>query len=305
MDPWQTRSADFHPYMIDGVDALPPKLREATEAALPPGEQVQRGFFVPADYRSPDGIAPSRVVPAQALIFTGGGLLHVQAPTLGAEDLLPPVFVQPAHLLWLRTSHLLLHGGMELLSAERGEAVTLALEFNAVGWRLMQAEWHRVVADAIGVTLPTPEEKEEEGHTFADQDLSLLAAAPDKFVDGLGRYGLYTGEKLLGAVYQPAVWKQNLITFDEQLIPNTLVALTAASVLILTEESALVRKSEQFGLIITRLPRTAVTAVTAAAAEEPLQALTFSLAREGVSAEQSVLLSPEAAEAWLRLWNGQ
>ena len=304
MDPWQTRSADYHPYMIDALDALPASLREAVKAALPAGERMERGFVVPADYRSPDGIAPSRVVPAQALIFTTNGVLHVQAPTLGAAEIAPPTFLQPPTLLWMRSHHLLLHGKLELVSAQQGQAVALAMEFNAVGWRLMQHEWHQLVAAAIGVTLPTPEEKEEEGHTFAEQEMLLLALAPDKFVDGIGRYGLYTGEKLLGVVFQPAVWKQNLITFDEQLLPNTLVALTAASVLIMAEESALVRKSEQFGLIITRIPRAAITALTATA-QDPLQAVQFTLTRAGVTTEQSVLLTPEIAQAWLELWGEQ
>jgi hypothetical protein len=97
------------------------------------------------------------------------------------------------------------------------------------------------------------------------------------------------------------VWKENLIAFDEQLIPNTLLALTEASVLILAEESALVRKSEQFGLIITRLPRQAIVGVDLLA-QEPLAAVKFALAREGASGEQSVLLAPEMAQAWLELW---
>mgnify|MGYP001221591087 CR=1 FL=1 len=315
MDPWQTRSADYHPYMIDALDALPPNLRDAAAAALPPGEQMTRGFVVPADYRSPDGIAPSRVVPAQALLYTTSGVLHVQAPTLGAESVAPPAFLQPADLLWLRSSHLLLYGKVELVSATGGQPVKWELEFNAVGWRLMQAEWHELVAQAIGVTLPagekatdkrasTPQEEEagDGVYTLDEQAMLLLAAVPDKFVDGIGRYGLYTGEKLLGVVFQPAVWKQNLIAFDEQLLPNTLVALTTASVLIIAEEPALVRKSEQFGLIITRLPRAAITAMTTTA-EEPLQAITFALARDGVTAEQKALLTPEVAQAWLELWS--
>jgi hypothetical protein len=299
--------------MVDALDGLPPSLREAANAAFPAGEQLVRGFVVPSDYRSPDGIAPSRVVPAQALLFTTRGVLHVQAPTLGAEEVAPPVFLQPANLLWMRSSHLLLHGKLELVSAMQGQAAALALEFNAVGWRLMQHEWRELVAQAIGVTLPATEKKaataqgaepEEEIYTLDEQTMLLLAAVPAKFVDGLARYGLYTGEKLQGVVFQPAVWKENLLAFDEQLLPNTLAALTEASVLILAEESALVRKSEQFGLIITRLPRAAITAV-AAAEQDSLQAVQFSLAREGVTSEQTILLTPEIAQSWLELWNRQ
>lgn len=310
MQPWQTRSADFHPYMVDALEALPPKLRDAAAAALPAGEEVGRSFVVPADYRSPDGIAPSRVVPAQALLFTTSGVLYVQAPALGAPDAAPPLFLRPDELLWLRSNHLLLHGKLELASAVQGQAQALAMEFNAVGWRLMQSEWHALVGKAIGVTPPAVAKRaadaagggaDEDAYTLDEQAMLLLAALPAKFVDGLGRYGLYTGETLQGVVFQPAVWKENLIAFDEQLAPNTLVALTAASVLVMAEESALVRKSEQFGLIITRLPRRAIAGVTVVA-EEMLHRVRFALAQDGVESEQSVLLTPEMAKEWLELW---
>lgn len=310
MQPWQTRSADFHPYMVDAVEALPPKLRDAALAALPPGEQMMRGFVVPADYRSPDGIAPSRVVPAQALLYTTSGVLYVQALTLGAPEIAPPVFMQPENLLRLRSSHLLLHGKLELVSAAQGQAQTLAMEFNAVGWRLMQTQWHDLVRKAIGVTPPagqkqtadaTGEGGDEDASSLDEQAMLLVAAAPPKFVDGLGRYGLYTGEKLQGVVFQPAVWKENLIAFDEQLIPNTLLALTEASVLVMAEESALVRKSEQFGLIITRIPRQAIANVNVVV-QELLHAVKFTLSRGGAGADESVLLTPDMAQEWLQLW---
>lgn len=310
MNPWQTRSADFHPYMVNAVDALPASLRGAAESALSPGEPMMRAFVVPADYRSPDGFEAPRVVPAQALIFTRGSLVHVQA---AAQDTPapPPIYMQPETLLWMRSSHLLLHGRLEVVSAVKGEAARLDMQFNAVGWRLMQPEWHELVGRAIGVTLPPAEkqealplaeEGEEEPYTLDEQTMLLLASAPDKFVDGLGRYGLYTGEKPLGVVFQPPVWKENLIAFDEQLLPNTLVALTDASVLIMAEEPALVRKSEQFGLIITRIPRRAIAAMEVTATD-PLSVIRFTSACEGVADEISVALGAEAAAAWQELWS--
>lgn len=303
MQPWQSRSADFHPYTIDAIDALPAGLRAVAEAAMPAGERLVRGFVAPPDYRSPDGLSAPRAVPAQALLFLHGGVLHIQAAPPNA-DAPAPVFLQPEKLLWMRSSHLLLHGQLELVSAMQGEAVRLAMEFNALGWRLLPPEWHTLVARAIGMGTPATTEHVEEKYIFSEQETELLEQTPDKFAEGLGRYGLYTGEQLAGVVFQPALWKQNLLTFDEQLMPNTLVALTEASVLIIAEESALVRKSEQFGLIITRIPRNAITAVKSETAE-PLQTVHFALERDGVSDQQSVLLTSEIAQAWLELWNRQ
>jgi hypothetical protein len=296
MEPWQTRASEFHPYMVDAVDALPARLRDRAVAALPPGDTMVRGFVAPQDYRSTDDLPP-QVVPEQALIFTERGLLHVEADLPGVGAPLP-TYLEPDKLLWMRSSHLLLYGRLEMVGAVQGDAVSLIMEFNAVGWRLIHAEWHAMVGKVIGLAPLAPEETRE----LDEQEKLLLAPVPDKFVDGLGRYGLYTGESLLGAVFQPAVWKENLIAFDEQLLPNTLVALTDASVLIMEEESALVRKSEQFGLIITRIPRRAIAAA-ASTAQDPLQAIRFSLAWDDAAAEQNVLLTPEMAEAWLKLWN--
>lgn len=301
MQPWQSRSAEFHPYTIDAIEALPAGLRAAAEAALPAGEHLVRGFVAPPDYRSPDDSSALRAVPAQALLFLHGGVLHVQA-ALPDADAPPAIFIQPEKLLWIRSSHLLLHGQLELVGSMQGKTARLEMEFNAVGWRLLPPEWHMLVAKAIGVTPPAIQEHVEEKYTYTEQEMELLAATPSKFAEGLGRYGLYTGERLKGAVFQPAVWKQNLLAFDEQLLPNTLMALTEASVLVIAEETALVRKSEQFGLIIMRIPRNAIAAVDSTA-EDSLQAVSFSLERESVSAQQHVLLTPEAATVWLDLWS--
>jgi ABC-type phosphate/phosphonate transport system permease subunit len=58
-----------------------------------------------------------------------------------------------------------------------------------------------------------------------EQDQTLLQSLPAKFAEGLRKYGLYTGESLLGVVFQPAVWTQTLALFDHQVAANTLLAL--------------------------------------------------------------------------------
>ena len=104
--------------------------------------------------------------------------------------------------LYLRSSHLLLYGRLELLGSDQGEPVQLDMEFNAIGWHLMEAEWRDLVGKAIGVPLPAPGEERTEG----EQESTLLATLPPKFAEGLRKYGLYTGEILQGVVFQPAVW---------------------------------------------------------------------------------------------------
>jgi hypothetical protein len=296
MEPWQTRATEFHPYMVAAVESLPEALRRLAEAALPAGDTVVGAFVVPAEYRAVGDEAP-RPVPEQALIFTAGGGLYVQAGSAG-QDAPAPAWLLPDSLLCLRSSHLLLYGRLELLGADRGEPVRVDMEFNAIGWHLMEAEWRDLVGKAIGVPSPAPGEE----RTAGAQAAALLATLPPKFAEGLRKYGLYTGESLQGVVFQPAVWSQTLALFENQVMPNTLLALTDASVLVLEEEPALVRKSEQIGLIITRFPRLAVAGVESAA-QDSAEAIVFSLARAGVTAEQRVLLEPESARLWRNLWD--
>ena len=63
------------------------------------------------------------------------------------------------------------------------------------------------------------------------------------------------------------------------------------------------RKSEQYGYRITRIPRPAI-AGSAVAELEGLPQLTFTLARDGAEAERRWKLEPQTAERWLALWEG-
>jgi hypothetical protein len=294
MEPWQTRATEFHPYMVESVAALPQTLRAAAQAALPAGALDVRAFVVPADYRSVGDEEP-HPVPEQALVFTEGDTLHVQAG-LDGQSVPAYKWIRPDTLLYLRSSHLLLYGRLELLGSDQGEPVQLDMEFNAIGWHLMELEWHSLVGKAIGVPPPVPGEERAE----SQQELTLLATLPPKFAEGLRKYGLYTGEILQGVVFQPAIWTQTLALFENQVMPNTLLALTEASVLVLEEEPALVRKSEQIGLIITRIPRQAVADVQSAA-RGSIEEITFLLARSGATAEQRVLLEPASVRLWREL----
>ena len=277
MEPWQTRASEFHPFLVDTIDELPDDLRPLVEAALPSGAALASGLVVPANYRSKTPEAEPQTVPAQALIFTGHGMWHVQAPDDG-QPAPTPIYIEPGAIRWIRSSHLLLYGRLEIASATGGEPVLLDIEFNAVGWRQKDHNWRNLVAEAVGkppLTANAPP-------VPSTHDRALLQAAPDKFVDGLFRYGLYTGETLRDAAFHPAVWKQHLLAFDEQLTPDTLITLTDASVLILTEEKALVRRSNDLGLLITRIPRLAIAGIQVETGNQ-VDEVIFALDRGGVT----------------------
>lgn len=297
--PWQARAADFHPIMADAIEALPDSLRAAALAALPADVKFERALVIPADYRTEEGEGEeAHLIPEQALVFTSQGVLHVQASAVeGGQP--STVYVAPANLLYLRTYHILLYGRLEWHGAADGRPVDLSLEFNAVAWPLMGAEWREVISRAIG--LPPAERTERE---LTSREQALLAVIPAKFAEGLRRYGLYTGETLIGATFQSALWTQTFPVFDRQIMPNTLVALTNYSVLILEEERALARKIEQLGLVITRIPITSIVNVQSES-RDGLEELCISMEREGVTAELRYLLEPARAQYWRGLWEGR
>ena len=115
-----------------------------------------------------------------------------------------------------------------------------------------------------------------------------MEGVPEKFVDGLFRYGLYTGEVLQAVTFQPAVWQHHLMSFDEQVVPDTLVALTSASVLILSE-------------LITRIARRAIVGLQV----EPgtgLDEVIFVLSWAGVNDDYRISLAHDSAQLWFALW---
>jgi hypothetical protein len=225
-DPWQTRASVFHPYVINSLDALPASLRGPARVALPPESRIIGALVVPQDYRA-EGESEPVVVPEQALIFTDEGAVHLRA-TLEGETPRPASVLHPDSLLYMRSSHLLLHGRVEVVYARQSGLDKLDMMFNAIGWRLMGAQWRDLVREVVNCTAQEPT-------VTPEQTAALLGPVPPKFVDGLQRYALYTGENLRGAVFQPAIWKESLFASEEQVTPNTLLVLTDCSVLALSE----------------------------------------------------------------------
>jgi hypothetical protein len=299
MEPWQTRASEFHPYLIASFDELPDNLRSLVEAALPSGSTLASGLVVPANYRSNTPEGEPHPVPAQALIFTGDGMWHVQAP-LETQPAAAPVHIIPANIRWIRSSHLLLYGRLEIASAIQEQSVLLDIEFNAVGWRQKDQNWRNLVAQAVGM----PQSIGGAAPKPGEQDRMHLQATPTKFIDGLYKYGLYTGEQIHNALFHPAIWHQRLLSFDQQLAPDTLITLTNASVLILTEEKALVRRSNDLGLLITRIPRQAIAGMTIEPGGQ-VDTVVFALDRGGVRDQVRLVLAHDAAEAWTAAWESR
>lgn len=180
MEPWQARASEFHPYLIAALEEIPGDLRALVEAALPSNETMRSGLVIPANYRSKTPETDPHMTPPQLLIFTDSGMWHIQA---GEEDLPPPspIFIDPFHVRWIRSAHLLLYGRLEIAGSFQGQPVLLDIEFNAVGWRQKDQNWRNFVARSVGRPPITSDIVPVPG----DRERSILQDIPEKFVDGL------------------------------------------------------------------------------------------------------------------------
>ena len=297
--PWQARASEFHPYLVKSLDALPDSLRSAAGASIPPGAKATTICVMPQDYRS-KGLLGSRIVPEQAIIFTGDGVLAVQAGLPG-EHAPSPAFLPCDGLLFARSSLLLNYGRLEMAGAAQGRLVSQDAEFGALAWRLMDAALRSFLAKALGLTPLPPDDLGE----WQEEATDMVRGLPLKFANGLRTYALQPGETLLGTVFQEAVWAKRGGLWPQQLTPRRLLALTDAAVVLIEEEQALVRKSSQYGWIITQMPRAAVRDLQTAPAQEGLQELKFTLARGGASTDRRTVLAAGTVNDWLRLWEGR
>ena len=160
--------------MVDSVDALPDSLAAPASARCRRMPHVARALYVPRDYRG-RGWTSARQTPEQALIFTDAGVLlrsRRQGKDANSSER-AAIFVRPDTLLYMRSSHLLLYGRLELVSAVAHQPVKLDMEFNAVGWRLMDTEWRSLVGKIVDLPPLPPDASLRE----SEHELELLEDA--------------------------------------------------------------------------------------------------------------------------------
>lgn len=298
IEPWLVRASVFHPRLFHAPSELPASLRATAEHASPVGHQFVAALYVPADYRSKD-TEESQETPEQALVFTDKSVVHIEgAPADGPAP--EPVCIALDNVLYVKTHHVLLYGRAQLYGACQGVERSLDIEFNAIGWPLMDVEWRGMIGKVIGL----PPLASVDDRIASEHETQLLKTFPQKFADGLRRYGLYTGEEVISVLFQPEAWERTGTGQDKQIIPDTLLALTKASILVLAEERALIRTTEQYGLIITRIPLAVLKDVQTIAKDDGWEEIIFVLERAGVSTERRLQLEPAKAQYWRGLMTG-
>lgn len=291
-----SKGAQAYPYRLTELADLPYSLRAAARATFPADDRLDSIFFVPPQFFLADWLG-QRYVAEQALLFGRRGVLHVQAASKPGQS--PQTAYLPATgLLSARLSILLLYGCLELTGQANGEPVTILVEFNTVGDHLLWPLVRRLVQAAWGTT-----RLDVDPRLLEQEILARLRRQSFKFNNGLRIHGLQPEEKLLGVVWQPAVWIRRWYFFNRQITPTTLLALTDRQIIIVEEQPG--KQSEhqsEHGWIFNFFPLVGVTAVEYKPVAELWHQVTFVLQQGQATTQRPVMLAPELAQQWLDLW---
>lgn len=282
------------PDFFDSVGELPAELSSLAEAALPPGHAVRGALFVPAEYVARRMLA-WEYVPERALVFLDGAALFVRAE--GPETPAETMFLDAHSLLYVRSSLLLLYGLLEFKADCGPQPNEVRLEYNTVIWRALGGPLARFVSASCSPFAPGDDKA-----VRAAND-RILKALPFKFANGLRYYALDPGERLLAAVFQPAIWERRAF-FSFQVTPNTLFGLTEGKVVLIEESRSPVwRRSPQgeYGWIFTYIPRDRVVDMVVTPHSRYAE-VRVELARGAAKESRSLVLEPGTAVQLERSW---
>ena len=282
------------PYKGKTLDDLPASLRQLAEPALGPKESINSIFVAPAQWFAGRSWFGGRYVPDQALLFTPGGVLHVQAPVPRGQEA-RVTYLRGDDLLYAQLSLLLLYGRLELAGQVSGALARVVVEFNTVSDFLLRPPLREFLRATWGQT-----ETEKLNKKVTARVMDELERLPSlKFKNGLRIHGLQPAECLLGFVFQPGLWTPWWRFFWRQVSATTLLALTDRQLIILEEERNGQRTA--YGWIVTFCPRVCLAGLEYKPGEQ-WHELHVRLAREGVATKRQVILAPETALAWQELW---
>lgn len=278
------------PRLFRSLADLSADLTEAAQTILPLTDEVRRIFVVPP--QEFPSWAKYRFGPAHALIFTDAGVIHVQTAACGQLAQARLVSTETVH--YVQVGLLLLYGRLEIGYAADGSAQQMVMEFNTVGWDLLQPGLMELLRD-VSAASPPPDFGEDSVVSAAE-----IERLPYKFASGVKIYILSPGERLLALAFQPGIWTRRLLIFRRQLTPPIVLALTDRCVSMIEEERS-VGGSHAYGSTFTYIPRRGVMGMRSEPA--PLgRLITIELLVEGARATRELELTTEVAAKWEAQW---
>ena len=294
------------PRLFRSLADLSADLADAAQTVLSASDEMRQIFVVPP--QEFPSWAKYRFGPAHALIFTDAGVIHVQ--TAACDQPAQARLAPTGAVHYIQVGLLLLYGRLEIGYAADGRAQQMVVEFNTVGWDLLQPGLMELLRD-VSAAPPPPDfgerlDRARRGLNRAvETEDSLVSAAeierlPFKFANGVKIYILSPGERLLALAFQPGLWTRRLLIFRRQLTPPIVLALTDRCVSMIEEERS-VGGSHSYGSTFTYIPRRGVMGMRSEPA--PLgRLITIELLVEGAEATREVELTTEVAAKWEAQW---
>jgi len=280
------------PYLVSSLADLSADLVSAARAKLPPGRAVRRIFVVPP--QEYPGRSEGRFGPGQALIFSADGVIHVQQATVPGQPAQARL-VPNADVLYVQAGQLLLYDRLEIGYAEVGQAQQVVVEYNSVGWDLLQPGLADLLRNVSVAAPPPPVDPETPAIGAAE-----IERLPFKYANGIGIYTLAPGERLLALAFQPDIWARRYLIFRRQVTPAIVLALTDRHVSLIEEQRALDR-SRSYGWIFSFFPLHGVTGMRSQPA--PLGRLIgIELLVAGATATHELELTAEVTSSWEAQW---
>ena len=278
------------PRLVRDLAELSADLAGAAQAALMPADEVRRIFYVPP--QEFPSWAKYRHGPEHALIFTADRAIHVQGAAAGQPG--QTRVIPAAALCYLQVEQNLLYGRLEIGYAANGQAQQMVLEFNTVGWELLQPGLAGLLLATYRACPPSVAADAPEIGMYVVERLPL------KYANGLRFYILAPGERLLALAFQPAIWLRRLLILRRQVMPASVLALTDRHVSLIEERAAL-GGSRSYGWIFTFIPLHGVASMHSAPMPRG-RLISIEMLVAGAAATYELGLTTEVAAAWEAQW---
>ncbi len=283
-----------HPYQAETVADLPAELRLLAEGSLLSDDPIRTIFVVPPQtlLQKAAGRGGVRRLPVQALLFTTGGVLHLQGANPSGQAG-QAVYLRSDSLIYAHLSLVLLYGRLELCGVSGGAQRRIVVEYNTVRHDLIQPELGRLL---FLMGEPAHAVQSNDGMTGAL--LEKIQQRSMKFRNGLQIYALQPGDGLLDFVFQPRILKRYGRIFRRLAAPASLIALTGRELILIEDGPA---NTTSYGWRFTFCPRKNITGVETSP-NGVWQDVQVHLAKGEIQANHRLTLENDAAQTWLSIW---
>ncbi len=236
-------SLDIFARELTALEDAPEPYRSALRQALPVAETARLLVFGPS-YRSVGRFSPTTVLALTDCRWAVASEQPHGGCGVSSSDF--------ANTLAVELTEILLYGRLRILFADNGRARWTVVEFNTVMSRLYERAAQLLLDAADNVAGAGRSESPLSGDESA-----LLQSLPFKFKSAARRHRP-GGQRLRAVLYQPAVVGRRLRFFQQELVPENLLALTDRHLMLVSEEKSRswwqLNRHAKYGNLVTYCP---------------------------------------------------